>query len=623
MVISQLLYRICSKKGCLIVLSFSPSGLDEPRPHMLLGIIVRSKVLFKRPRALSQRSLSPPPKRRTSSASVETNSSEGGTGESPASKQGMLTDLHDSPPADIDDIVFQYNTTQARIASKKAADSPAKASPTSGTSTPSIASSSGAVVSPPSVAADKSSVPSLEAQKQQLLDLQERARQYILAQTQRKETASVNDEPEQEAEKKSQTSVTSKVELKDGEGKMIDDDAPYDPEEGLELDLDSTDLADPTPVKPAVPVSSQESSKPSSLQMLVSTLQRLQSAAVKSVSPQLASLSTALPMGSSTASSDTVSAGTADTVKPAISGGFGIQSIASASSILQPIVPGSRDLQPVSSPDSATQLSSRAGQEPVLVGFTGQPQQRSVTADRQPVPDDRHTPLPAGATDRQPVSASLTGHMPQRNASSSGSPHGIREVQGLGSSEHSFQSRVLSDQRHQPTPEESRHTNRWNPSEPPQVTRQVNNVTQQVGQYSGLRPEERARLAAHESRLEARESRRVPNEHRDEHYEQRRMDDRTRGAWYNDTRYPRDSRLGHSNETRYPRDSRPNDSNGPHFPRDFRAGDSRGDWRHQHRHDDEQRRERHGYPLNERPRYEERREERRFKEHWSRDRWRR
>lgn len=609
--ISQLFYRTCSKRGCLIVLSFSPSGLDEPRPHMLLGIIVRSKVLFKRPRALSQRSLSPPPKRRTSSASVETSSSEGGTGESPASKQGMLTDLHDSPPADIDDIVFQYNTTQARIASKKAADSPAKASPTSGTSTPSMASSSGAVVSPPSVAADKSSVPSLEAQKQQLLDLQERARQYILAQTQRKETASVNDEPEQEAEEKLQTSVTSK----DGEGKMIDDDAPYDPEEGLELDLDSNDLTDPTPAKPAVPVSSQESSKPSSLQMLVSTLQRLQSAAVKSVSPHLASLSTALPMGSSTVSSDTVPAGTADTVKPAISGGFGIQSIASASSILQPIVPGSRDLQPVSSPDSAPQLSSRAGQQPVLVGFTGQPQQRSVTADRQPVPDDRHTPLPAGATDRQPVSASLTGHMPQRN--------GIRGVQVLGSSEHSFQSRVLSDQRHQPTPEESRHTNRWNPSEPPQVTRQVNNVTQQVGQYSGLRPEERARLAAHESRLEARESRRVPNEHRDEHHEQRRMDDRTRGAWYNDTRYPRDSRLGHSNETRYPRDSRTNDSNEPHFPRDFRAGDSRGDWRHQHRHDDEQRRERHGYPLNERPRYEERREERRFKEHWSRDRWRR
>ena len=605
---------------------------------MLLGIIVRSKVLFKRPRALSQRSLSPPPKRRTSSASVETSSSEGGTGESPASKQGMLTELHDSPPADIDDIVFQYNTTQAKIASKKPADSPAKASPTSETSTPSMASSSGAMASSPSVPADKSSVPSLEAQKQQLLDLQERARQYILAQTQRKDTTSANDEPQQEAEEKSQNPDTAKVELTGGEGEVTDDDAPYDPEEGLELDLDSTKPTDPTPAKPAVPVTSQESSKPSSLQMLVSTLQRLQSVAVKSVSPHLASLSTLLPMGSSVASSDTVPAGTAGTVKkPAVSGGFGIQSMGLASSILQPIVSGSRDLKPVSSPDSAPQLSSKASQQPTSVGLTGQPLQHSVAADRQPVPDNRHTPQPTGATDRQPVSASLPGHMPQQDASSSGSPRGIRGAQMSGSSEHSFQSRVPSDQRHQPTPEDSRYTNRWNPSEPPQVTRQVNNAAQQMGQYSGLRPEERARLAAHESRLESRESRRVSSEYRDEHYEQRRMDDSIRGTWYNDshrprdsrpvnlneTRYPRDSRPNDINELRYPRDSRPGESNETHFPRDSRAGDARGDWRHQHRHDDEQRRERYGYPLNERPRYEERREERRFKEHWSRDRWRR
>jgi len=625
------------------LLPFDGPGLDEHRPHMLLGIIVRSKVLFKRPRALSQRSLSPPPKRRNSSASVETSSSEGGTGESPTSKQGLLTELHDSPPADIDDIVFQYNTTQAKIASKKTTDSPAKASPTSETSTPSMASSSGAVVSSPSVPADKSTVPSLEVQKQQLLDLQERARQYILAQTQRKETGPVEDELQQEAEKKSQNPDTGTVELKGGEGKVTDDDAPYDPEEGLELDLDSTDPTDPTPAKPVVPVTSQELSKPSSLQMLVSTLQRLQSAAVKSVSPHLPSLSTVLPMGSSAASSDTVSAGTADTVKkPAVSGGFAIQSMASASSILQPIVPGSRNVQPVSSPDSATQLSSRAGQQPTSVSLTGQPLQRSVTADRQPVSASSAGHIPQRDAERQPVSASLTGYMPQRETSSSGSPHGIRGAQVSGSTERSFQSRAPADQRHQPTPEDSRHTNRWNPSEPPEVTRQVNNVTQPIGQYSGLRPEERARLAAHESRLESRESRRVSSEHRDEHCEQRRMDDRTRGAWCSDTRYPRDSRPGDSNEPRYPRDSRPGVSNEPRyprdsrpgesnelrFPRDFRAGDSRGDWRHQHRpgrqwHDDEQRRERHGYPLNDRPRYEERREERRFKEHWSRDRWRR
>ena len=588
---------------------------------MLLGIIVRSKVLFKRPRALSQRSLSPPPKRRTSSASVETtSSSEGGTGESPASKQGILTELHDSPPADIDDIVFQYNTSQAK---KRTLESPAKASPTSETSTPSMASSSGVVVSSP-VPADKSSVPSLEAQKQQLLDLQERARRYILAQTQRKETTSANDEPRQaEAEEKSQNPDTGKVEFKGGEGKVTDDDAPYDPEEGLELDLDSSD---PTPSKPAVPVTSQELPKPSSLQMLVSTLQRLQSATVKSVSPHLASLSTVLPMGSSAASGGTTNTANAAPVnKPLVSGGFGIKSVASASSILQPIVPDSQDVHPVSSSENAAQLSVRSNQQPMPVGFPGQPLQCSVTADRQPLPDDRHTPQPAGATDRQPVLASLTKHMPQRDAdrqpvpASSVGPTPQCEASSSGaqvstSTEHSFQSRAPSDQRHQPIPEDSRHTNRWNLSEPPQVNRQVNNVTQQIGQYSGLRPEERARLAAHESRLESRESRRVSGERRDEHCEQRRMDESQRGTWYNETRYPRDSRPGDSNEVRYPRDSRP--------------GDSRGDWRHQHRpgrqwHDDEQRRDRHGYPLNERTRYDERREERRFKEHWSRDRWRR
>ena len=578
---------------------------------------------------------------------METSSSEGGTGESPTSnKRGILTELHDSPPADIDDIVFQYNTTQAKIASKKTTDSPAKASPTSEISTPSMASSSGAMVSSPSVSTDKSSVPSLEAQKQQLLDLQERARQYILAQTQRKETGPVGEELRQEAKETAQSPDTGKVELKGGEGTVTDDDAPYDPEEGLELDLDSTH---PTPAKPAVPVTSQEASKPSSLQMLVSTLQRLQSAAVKSVRPHLPSLSTVLPVGSSAASSDTVTAGTGDPVKKlAVSGGFGIQSmVTSASSILQPIGQGSRDVQPLASDDSAPQPSSRAGQQATSVGLT-------VAADRQPVAGDRHTPQPAGSTvrqpasassighmpqldanrqqllasltrhmpqrdaDRQPVSASLTGPVPRCEASSNGSAHDIR----------SFQSRAPADQRHQPATEDSRHTNRWNPSEPPQVTRQVNNVTQQMGQYSGLRPEERARLAAHESRLESRESRRVSSEHRDEHCEQRRMDDRTRGAWSSDTRYPRDSRPGDSNEPRYLRDSRPGESNEVRFPRDSRAGDSRGDWRHQHRpgrqwHADDQRRERHGYPLNERPRYEERREERRFKEHWNRDRWRR
>ncbi|KAJ7358703.1 hypothetical protein OS493_022145 [Desmophyllum pertusum] len=93
----------------------------------------------------------------------------------------------------------------------------------------------------------------------------------------------------------------------------MDGDAPYDPEEELELDLNPTD---PTPAKPAVsvtmpaaavtkpaaPATSEEpSKKPSSLQMLVSTLQRLQNSAIKSVSPHLAALSTVLPLGSTAA----------------------------------------------------------------------------------------------------------------------------------------------------------------------------------------------------------------------------------------------------------------------------------------------------------------------------------
>ncbi|KAL9962679.1 hypothetical protein ACROYT_G031802 [Oculina patagonica] len=392
------------------LLPFDGPGLDEPRPHMLLGVIVRSKAVFKRPRALSQRSLSPPPKRRTSSASIETSSSEGGTVDSPASKRSVLSELHDSPPADIDDIVFQYNTTQAKIASKETKDSPAKASPASETSTPSMTSSSGAVTSP-SVSTDKSSVASLEAQKQQLLDLQERARQYILAQTQRKGTASRNEEPQGVSEDKDAPD-TANVELKGGESKVADDDdAPYDPEEGLELDLNPTD---PTSAKPAVPVTSEESSKPSSFQMLVSTLQRLQSAAVKSVSPHLAALSTVLPMGSTAASSETSAAATANTTsQPRNTPGNGIQSVASTSSILQPVVPASRDLQSVSSPDNASQpiayssrdpqLSSTTDRHQTAFGSSGHLLQHSGPSDHQAVSANRHIPQPSPLSAQQPV----------------------------------------------------------------------------------------------------------------------------------------------------------------------------------------------------------------------------
>ncbi|XP_078384165.1 uncharacterized protein LOC144666644 [Oculina patagonica] len=394
-------------------------------------------------------------------------------------------------------------------------------------------------------------------------------------------------------------------------------------------------------------------------------------------------------MGSTAASSETSAAATANTTsQPRNTPGNGIQSVASTSSILQPVVPASRDLHcqvqlidikrhlvrldtycsiqvllttrqclPIDTYHSRhlclpnnqfsaghiVQPSGVAKQQPMSVG--GQTPHSSGAADRQPVssggriiqpsgvadqqpmpvggrvvhndPTVGRGPQSSGVPDRQPVSIGLTGRMPQPDVSTSGSLKSptSRVHHHSTSSDQSFHSRPPSDQREQPVPQDSGHTNRWNPSEPPQVTRHLNNVTQQTGQqYSGLRPEERARLAAHESRMESRENRRVPSEHRDEHYEQRRMDERHRGGWYN--------------ETRFPRDARPGDSSESCFPRDSRASDSRSDWRHQHRpgrqwYDDEQRRDRHEYPVDERPRYEERRGERRFKEHWSRDRWRR
>ena len=131
------------------------------------------------------------------------------------------------------------------------------------------------------------------------------------------------------------------------------------------------------------------------------------------------------------------------------------------------------------------------------------------------------------------------------------------------------------------------------------MTRQVNTVTQDVGQYSGLRPEERARLAAHESRLGSEEKRRASSDHRDRHHEQRRMGDRPRPDWYNGPRYPRDSR-----------DSR--DDSRRNWHDDYRYGRL---WRN-----GEQRRDRHEHPIDQRPRHEDRRDERRFKEHWNPDR---
>lgn len=665
------------------LLPFDGPGLDEPRPHMLLGVIVRSKAVFKRPRALSQRSLSPPPKRRTSSASVETSSSEGGTVESPASKRDALSELRDSPPADIDDIVFQYNTTQAKNAARDSKDSSVKASPASETTTPSLASSTGAVVTP-AASAEKSPVPSLEEQKQQLLDLQERARQYILAQSQRKGSTL---ESEATSEDTPESSATANVHQHGGEGGAMEDDAPYDPEEGLVLDLNSTD---PTPSKPPVAVTPKEPAKPSSLEMLVSTLQRLQGAA-----SNLSALSAVLPQGASATSKVEPNQPSGKTLSAAASSANvevrstnSQGSTALASSILQPIVPGSRELLSTASPDSASKptVSSSLGSQPLsaahpqpkpvrLTGHLSQPAasigdsshaaisstqgsqlspsldqrlrpghssaqrlQSQTSSDQrmQPGPSSDHKTHPGPSSDHRPLPVPSTGqrhsfdpafdhrlqprpssdHRPHPGASSDQRPQsGLSSEQRLqpgpapaernpfgSSGDQRLPPGLPSVQRHQPTPSDNLQANKWSPTEPPQVSRQVNNVNQDVGQYSGLRPEDRARLAAHESRLESRENRRSSSDNRDEHFEQRRIDDRHRPGWHNDPRYPRDSR-----------DSR---------------DDSRRNWRDEYRqgrpwYSDDQRRDRHEHPIDERPRHEDRRQERRFREHWSRDRWRR
>lgn len=640
---------------------------------MLLGVIVRSKAVFKRPRALSQRSLSPPPKRRISSASVETSSSDGGTAGSPANKRDTLSELRDSPPADIDDIVFQYNTTQAKIAGKESKDTLAKASPASEGSTPSVASSTGAALTP-SASADKSSVPSLEEQKQQLLDLQERARQYILAQTQRKGTSL--SEAQGTHQEKPESSDTN-VDQQGGKGGVNDDDAPYDPEEGLELDLD---IVDPTPPNAtATAAKPEEPSKPSSLEVLVSTLQRLQGATLQSATPKLSALSSILPQAALATSkvgptqpklisgvtpSTAVSTASVD-VHPASSVSSGPQSSVLASGILQPIAPFSRELKSTASPDSASQppVSTSHGSQPSSVsypkplGLTGrlsqpvvstgdnshpaisstQGPQLSPSSDQrcgralssaqrlqpqrteqrlQPGSSSYHRPHHGPSSDQRLRPGSSSEHRPQPRPCSDIRPRpgpssdhrmqaGPSSDNGLHagpSTDHSLEPGSSSTQRNQPAPSESFNANRWNPSEPPQVTRQVNNITQDIRQCGGLRPEDRARLAAHESRMESRDNRRSSSDRGDEHLQERRMDDRHRSGWYNDPRYPRDSR-----------DSR---------------DDSRRNWRDDYRHgrswySDEQRRDSYEHPIDERSRHEDRRQERRFKEHWNRDRWRR
>lgn len=615
------------------LLPFDGPGLDEPRPHMLLGVIVRSKALFKRPRALSQRSLSPPPKRRTSSASVETNSSDGGTADSPARKNtdATFSELRDSPPADIDDIVFQYHTSQAKMASKGGKDASGNDSPSSKSTTLPMTPSTGDIASP-TTSTEKSSILSVEAQKQQLLELQERARKYILEQNQRKQT-----EPEEPEGLGSKKIGSSNLTIEGKQGASCgsnDDDEPYDPEEGLDLDLDATD---PIPSQAVVAAKPEESAKPSSLEVLVSTLQKLQGGASK-----LSALTNLLPKGST--STPGVGASQPDLKRetkllPATSSSVGevypVKSVslepgtsALASRMLQPIVPVISEMQSVASPNSSSQTtvstdhrshpssSSTQGSRlsPISeqrLRLSSQRLQQQETQKIQPGSSSDYRPSPAPSLDHrlQPGHSSEQGlqryadRRPHYGPSSEqrhqlGSSLDSR-VQTGSSTDYRLQPGVSSSQGNQPTSSESSHANRWSPSEPPQVTRQVNDDPQEIGQYSHLRPEERARLAAHESRLESRELPRS-SEQRVENIDYRRTNDRQRSSWHDNSRFPRDSRNSRD--------------------------DSRRSFREEHRHgrpwyNDEPRRERFEHPPNER--HDDRGRGRRFKEHWSRGRWRR
>lgn len=227
---------------------------------MLLGVIVRVKGAPKRHKPLSQRPVSPPAKKRSSNSSVS--ESLPSTTQSP---------LRHSPVADIEDIVFQYNSNQIKKSASQATSSPSATTPPSSQSTPSFGTpsmSSGTVNSPiPSSTASKpsSSLASLEAQRQQLLELQERARQQMLQSQYRGSTSQNSNLPSNVVVSLSQlpqtfvpsqstlsltTNNTEATQLPAMHSSQITlpsaqvivpssaDDAPYDPEEDLDLALE-------------------------------------------------------------------------------------------------------------------------------------------------------------------------------------------------------------------------------------------------------------------------------------------------------------------------------------------------------------------------------------------------
>ncbi|XP_031562388.1 PHD finger protein 3-like [Actinia tenebrosa] len=182
------------------LLPFDGPGLEEPRPHMLLGLIVRNKPHFKRPRPLHHKPTSSPPAKRRHSNTNRSN-------------EEILA--KDSPP-DVEDIVFQYAHNR-----KTSSDSKPDASPSSGSSS---TLSSPSIVTPSISGSTDASLDSSsqKTSQEELHKLEARAKQYMASALQ----------PSSKTEEKDNTKTAEESKLND------DDDKPYDPEEDFDLDLE-------------------------------------------------------------------------------------------------------------------------------------------------------------------------------------------------------------------------------------------------------------------------------------------------------------------------------------------------------------------------------------------------
>ncbi|KAJ7358704.1 hypothetical protein OS493_022146 [Desmophyllum pertusum] len=151
---------------------------------------------------------------------------------------------------------------------------------------------------------------------------------------------------------------------------------------------------------------------------------------------------------------------------------------------------GVTDRQPISADGHLPQPLGVSDQQNMSAG--GHIPQPLGIADRQPMVG--RIEQPSGVADRQPVSFSLTGRMPQPMV------HIHRYLVFVDLSSLPQLTKAFIPDLLVKDIKRLHRTTDGNPSEPPQVTRHVNNVTQQIGQNSGLRPEDRARLSRLESR---------------------------------------------------------------------------------------------------------------------------